>query len=186
MRLTARVKGFTLIELLIVISIVIVLSAAILPSFSNYIENQAIKQEQENIRNDLRSIQNKALAGTAADETVGGDPVRYWGVKFSDGSNSYFSFVSDVDSGCTSVTEGSPNFKDKYSVSDEMIIEAVNAHACVYFNMSNGNITTVNIDDDDGDGNNDILVGDADEFDTTCKGVNLHSYGMIQNINSCP
>ena len=64
MRKAALYYGFTMIELLIVVAIMSILTGAILPGFNSYVTNQNLRQAQEQIKNDLRSTQIKALAGS--------------------------------------------------------------------------------------------------------------------------
>ena len=66
MKVSARLfnfKGFTLIELLIVVTIMAVLTGALIPSFSKYIDNQNVRQALEQVKDDLRNTQNNALTG---------------------------------------------------------------------------------------------------------------------------
>ncbi len=53
--------GFTLIELLIVIAIIGVLSAISIPSFSTFTTNQRLSQAAKQVKQDLRSAQNRAI-----------------------------------------------------------------------------------------------------------------------------
>lgn len=55
--------GFTLIELLIVISITGVLAGIGLASYNQFNRKQILDQTAKNVKNDLRLIQSKALAG---------------------------------------------------------------------------------------------------------------------------
>ena len=48
--------GFTLVELLIAVSIITILSAFLIPGFTNYIDSQNIVQAQEVFKSDLRTI----------------------------------------------------------------------------------------------------------------------------------
>jgi len=59
MRISAR--GFTLIELLIVIAIIGILTAIAIPSFSSFNTNQRLSQAAKQVKNDLRSAQNRAI-----------------------------------------------------------------------------------------------------------------------------
>lgn len=170
----ARDKGFTLIELLIVVSIIIILSGALLPSFVTYISNQTLKQAQEQVRNDLRSVQNNALAGTSADEIVDGDKVQYWGVKFDADSPSYVVFISDSNTNPDCNTPGPT--KNTYKLTGDTFVKT---GGCVFFDMKNGNIssspTTLT----------QVIVGYED--DSACLGVTLSKFGMIQNSTAaCP
>ncbi|EKE00451.1 MAG: hypothetical protein ACD_22C00018G0001, partial [uncultured bacterium] len=97
---THTVGAFTLIELMIVVGIIAILTSIMIPSFNFYIANQNLKQAQEQIKNDLRTVQNKALTGAlSADASA---PL-YWGVKFTDNSTKYTYFTSHTAdaSGCS-------------------------------------------------------------------------------------
>lgn len=104
--------GFTLIELLVVISIIAIITGAIVPNFNTYIKNQNLRQSGDQIKTDLRSIQNRALTGVGYDIYKG-----YWGVKFDTGISTtrYYYFTvdktADLQTACNSAsTEGSKQF----------------------------------------------------------------------------
>lgn len=46
-----------------VVSIIAIIGGGIIPSFSQYLNDQNLKQAQEQLKSDLRTIQNKALTG---------------------------------------------------------------------------------------------------------------------------
>ena len=75
-------RGFSFIELLIVVSLITLVSGAILPGFNSYIRTQNLKQAAEQIAGDLRTVQNKALSGVLSSEPS----VAYWGASSSSGS----------------------------------------------------------------------------------------------------
>ncbi len=75
--------GFTLIELLIVIAIIGILAVASIPTFSDFLNSQRLSQAAKQVKNDLRSVQNRALNGI---KSASGDKV--WGARFY-GSNLY-------------------------------------------------------------------------------------------------
>ena len=79
--------GFTLIELLIVIAIIGILAAISIPSFSTFTTNQRLSQAAKQVKNDLRSAQNRAINGVK--DSAGN---KVWGISF-DGSNSYAIFT---------------------------------------------------------------------------------------------
>ena len=56
-------SAFTLVELLIVIAVVGVLSAASIPVFSSFTNSQRLSQAAKDVKNDLRSAQNRAING---------------------------------------------------------------------------------------------------------------------------
>ena len=89
MKVSARKRsptlGFTLIELLIVIAIIGVLSAISIPSFSNFNNNQRLSQAAKQVKNDLRSAQNRAI------NNVDG---KMWGIYFG-GAGMYIIFACD-------------------------------------------------------------------------------------------
>ena len=75
-------KGFSFVELLIVVSLITLISGAVLPGFNSYIRTQNLKQAAEQIAGDLRTVQNKALSGVLSSEPS----VAYWGASSSSGS----------------------------------------------------------------------------------------------------
>jgi len=96
MKLLNRSCAFTLIELLLVISIITIVTGASIPTFSNYLKNQIIKNAVDQFRNDLRTIQNKSLTGSMSDSLVYGGPlvspggsVKYWAIKWWNGTGRY-------------------------------------------------------------------------------------------------
>ncbi|MCX6783530.1 MAG: prepilin-type N-terminal cleavage/methylation domain-containing protein [candidate division WWE3 bacterium] len=66
--------GFTLVELLIVIAVMVVIFAAIIPSFNNFTKSQYLEQATQQLINDLRSAQSKAQQGVS----VGGATAYCW------------------------------------------------------------------------------------------------------------
>ena len=75
-------KGFSFVELLIVVSLITLISGAVLPGFNSYIRTQNLKQAAEQIAGDLRTVQNKSLGGVLSSEPS----VAYWGASSSSGS----------------------------------------------------------------------------------------------------
>ena len=55
--------GFTLIELLVVITLFGIVSTLITASYTTFERNQRIRNATQTLKNDLRLVQNKALAG---------------------------------------------------------------------------------------------------------------------------
>lgn len=56
-------RGFTLIELLVVITLFGIVSTLVTASYITFERNQRIRNATQTLKNDLRLIQNKALAG---------------------------------------------------------------------------------------------------------------------------
>ncbi len=71
--------GFTLIELLIVIAIIGILTAIAIPSFSSFNTNQRLSQAAKQVKNDLRSAQNRAINGVKDSNGY-----KVWGIWFAD------------------------------------------------------------------------------------------------------
>src|SRR3989344_5335694 len=64
-------KGFGLIEFMIVITVFGIATAVITASFLTFERNQRLKSAASMLKNDIRLVQNKALAG---DKGLVGDP----------------------------------------------------------------------------------------------------------------
>lgn len=136
--LLMRNKAFTLIELMISVTIITIVSAGIIPAFSKYIRNQNLRQAQEQLKSDLRSIQNKALTGALSDQIVGAENMKYWGVKFENNSSEYQIFIASVDTVCpdpipSGQFQGSENFSDTITVRSTT--------GCIFFDVSDGGIS---------------------------------------------
>lgn len=136
--------GFTLVELLIVITIIVIITGALIPSFTGYIKNQNLKQTQEQLKSDIRSIQNKALTGALSDEFINGtDPVNFWAIKFTTGSNDYDYFVStdDTSSDCPDSIPAD-QYQNSDDIPSDMEIKSGSGKSCMFFNILNGDVTT--------------------------------------------
>jgi len=84
-RIQSPTFGFTLIELLVVIAIVGILAAASIPVFSSFTTSQRLSQAAKQVKNDLRSAQNRAI------NNIDG---KIWGIYFG-GSGAYYIFACD-------------------------------------------------------------------------------------------
>jgi prepilin-type N-terminal cleavage/methylation domain-containing protein len=190
MKLSAQF-GFTLIELMVVIGLVAILSGAILPNFSTYINNQNRKQAQEQVKSDLRTIQNRALTGVGYTSTD-----THWGIYFGVGSSTY-SFLKIVGpikdaSTCIASTEKSNILPANHVI--RTIPDPLNTNAfCVFFSFDNGDMTWVT---DDGSVKTDCATNGPSPCNiyigtptgTTCSLVGLNSAGLIINNSetTCP
>jgi len=130
--------GFTLIELLISVTIITIITAGIVPAFSNYIRNQNLKQAQEQLKSDLRTVQNKALTGALSDQTVGGSGslMKYWVIKFVNDSNIYSYFIAAVNTTCPNIP---PNNQGNGSFTS--IIKVQSSGGCLFFSVDDGGIS---------------------------------------------
>ncbi|MEA2020829.1 MAG: prepilin-type N-terminal cleavage/methylation domain-containing protein [Patescibacteria group bacterium] len=79
--------GFTLIELLVVVALIGILTAITLPYFGDFARSQTLNQGVEQIKSDLRTVQNRAQNGI--DKKDGSTEYFWWGVDFDSGSGSY-------------------------------------------------------------------------------------------------
>lgn len=157
-------KGFTLIELLIVVSIIGVLSSAMIPSFNNYIKNQNVKQAREQLKSDLRNIQTNALTNAASVGSTLSNP--YWGLVFVNGTNTYYYFstassASDYTTCLTYIVAA-----NKYTLPNNVLI---NSSACVLFQPSTGSrISTLY---------GPVVIKESSSATYEC--ININSEGLI-------
>lgn len=174
MKSSARNLGFTLVEILLVVSIIAVLSAFLIPSFSNYTESQSIRQGTEILKSDLRTAQNKALTGV---NSVSGN-ANYWGVKISsDNESSYEFFYSTSNTSCDAVnitvSSTSKNLPGNVAVRGE-------GGVCVFFDRRNGDANFV------GQADNKLHVGmSSGSIENACEGVEVNSAGMMLVFDDC-
>ncbi len=134
MNLPKNSKGFTLIELLISVSIIAIISGGIIPSFSGYIKNQNLKQAQEQIKSDLRSIQNKALTGSLSSSS---SSPSHWGIRFVNDSDTYTYFISTSNNICSD-----PSFVfDQGTGKIPNGVKIANFTGCIFFSFQNGDIS---------------------------------------------
>ncbi len=173
-------SGFTLIELMISVGILTLLSAAMIPSFNTYINNQNVSQGLEQVKSDLRSVQNKALTGTEFDRTTN---TTYWGMKFGNGSNTYqwrvFTGVINASS-CTSAANWSTASTSTQLNSDVVI--AGPAHKCVFFSFANGDVLFYNGTAfiNCNTSTCSINVKRSSDTSATCRNVIINTPGLIQ------
>lgn len=168
-RSTRKNSGFTLLELMIVVAIVAAVTGFTVPNFSNYVEQQNLRQSQDQIKSDLMTTQLQAL--NSVKESVA-DPT-YWGVFFEAGETKYAYLVTNVAAGelanLCSTTLGSAAWTnaDK-SESLPADIEIKN-DVCVFYSFENGNATTVL--------GTSVVFGYPSE--TTCFSVSVNEAGAI-------
>ncbi|RJR27398.1 prepilin-type N-terminal cleavage/methylation domain-containing protein [candidate division WWE3 bacterium] len=142
-----KTSGFTLVELLVVVTIIVLVTGALIPSFAGYIRNQNVKQAQEQLKSDMRNIQNKALTGTLSDTTIGPNPVEYWGIRFNSGagtgSNRYEFFISDTNTTCPDPIPVA-QAQGHSEIQNTLEIKVTGGFRCMYFSIRDGSINTVN------------------------------------------
>ena len=163
-------NAFTLIELLLVVSIVIILTGSLLPGFSTYIENQSVKQAQEQLKSDLRFVQNRAISNTAAlDEVAAGILPAFWGMRFITGSESYEYFITDSDASCPPTNYVLKGKSNNFSSEVEL-----KSNYCVFFDMRDGRITKNNLTTYP----LTVIVGRVDAT-SGCKRLYLYENGFV-------
>lgn len=83
----SQFNAFTLVELMISISIIAILTAAAIPSFTDFSKSQTLIQNFKTLKSDLRIAQSRSISGS----TVGG-AAKAWGIYFdsSAGSNTQY------------------------------------------------------------------------------------------------
>jgi len=178
MKISAQRSGFTLVELLISVSIILILSGILIPSFSGYLNNQNILQGVEQLKSDLRTLQNKALTRVGADTGA-----KYWGLKIaSDSANKYYFFNStgnaqnpDCDLASTSTAS--------VKLPGEVIIRngpSAGSGFCVFFSIVNGDVNMVK---PQGALSNRISLGYAGSG-SNCRAVEINSAGMMKLVNN--
>jgi prepilin-type N-terminal cleavage/methylation domain-containing protein len=168
MRKAALYYGFTMIELLIVVAIMSILTGAILPGFNSYIINQNLRQAQEQLKNDLRSTQIKALAGSFSDNLN----VKYWGVHFrpDSGTYDYFTSLNTTDPILCTDSYNTTTYILR-SVSTKLPSDlryTGSSHRCVFFNNDNGDIVNTGA----------VIVG-ASGATSNCRRVEMNGPGRI-------
>ena len=162
-------RGFTLIELLIVISLVTIITGAVIPSFNSYIDNQGVKQAQETIKDDLRTVQNKALNGEKATVELGtpAETVEYWGIEFSQDSTTYTTFISTDQSTCNGGATRQDEVTSRPLPGGNVVRSPDD---CVWFSFANGDATS---------SNGTITVGPLVGGNDVCRRVVAASSGLI-------
>ncbi|NMB70344.1 prepilin-type N-terminal cleavage/methylation domain-containing protein [candidate division WWE3 bacterium] len=186
---SAQNYGFTLVELLLVITIMLIMAGAMIPSFNGYLKNQSLKQAQERLKSDLRSVQNKALTGALYDRTVlvGAvqQPVTHWGVRFNNNSRRYDFFIARATNAAQFATECAnyalaDRFQNFEELPEEMIFKSPTG--CLYFSFLNGGISTSVT-------TSPVYFGySASNAAGNCRSMQFNPSGLVFNTNvgTCP
>jgi len=165
-------RGFTLVELLLVVSLIAVLSSFLIPGFSTYIDIQNIRQAQEQIKNDLRTVQNNALSGVGSSSPS----VAYWGLKISSQNAANYGFFKSAAAN-SSACSGAAIEQNSTNLPGNVVVMG-SSGACVFFSLRNGDAVTTGLT------NSTIKVGYAGQ--AACSGVQINSAGMIRGVDLCP
>ena len=178
-----RIEGFTLVELLIAISIVVVLSGVLIPGFSRYSNTQNLRQSQEQLKSDVRSIQNRALSGMSATITV-----THWGVKFTPDASRYGYFTTNSPTGATCNGVSPTDWSESLPAD---ILTRNNSTNCMYFSFNNGDMLFYNgagIVNDCANDCNTCRIPVGYDTSTTCEWVGVNQGGLIKSLASaaCP
>ena len=171
---TATSAGLTFVELLIVVSIITVLSAAAIPGFNTYITNQNLKQSVEQIKSDLRTVQNNVLGGAMAAEPG----VEYWGIDFS--TTPYRFKTYDFSGGFPSEQQAGKNLVGDVEVKNAPII---------LFEMFTGNAFVPGVTRCDNTGSNcSIIIGASSASGNECSSIRVNSAGALLKVEGvvCP
>lgn len=157
-----------MVELLVVVSIIAILTGALIPSFSGYTKNQALRQAQEQLVNDLFTAQNNALAGRK--NTVTPASVTHWGLRFNTTTPTrHYEFVTTQDSTFTANTCTNATSERKVSLSESMEV-AGNSAQCIFFSLRNGNSSS----------NTTQLVRVKRTGTTPCYEISISVVGLIK------
>lgn len=170
-------SGFTLIELLIVMTIISILTAGVVPAFTTYIKNQTLKQAQEQLKSDMRTIQNRALTGALSDQLIGSLPMKYWAMRFTGGSNVYDYFISADSNSCpASIPAGQFQGNEKFDPKIKVQNLGVGSRGCLFFSVEDGGISVLGFTS----GTTAVIIGYSP---TDKKQVSFNGTGLIFSTN---
>lgn len=163
-------NAFTLLELLISVSLIMILSAGIVPAFVSYLKSQNVRQAKMQVKNDLRLLQSNALTGSNSEELVGGVKPNYWGVRFQVNQTSYSYFIS-VDAGCPPASSATKGQSELLSGSSKVI----GSDVCMFFSFGNA------------DSPSQGTVTLSDSSGSKCASVTVNTNGLITSADiTCP
>jgi len=168
-------KAFTLIELLIVISLITAITGATIPSFVGYIKSQNVKQAREQVKSDLRSLQNNALTNSVPLGVTPTTPI-FWGVRFLASSADYYYFATPVNvnasnyNTCSSYIPGGSLMK--FTLPSNVFS---NTNTCIIFDSNAGGTAMSNFNTTNGYG----FVALRDTASTVFECIKIYSSGLI-------
>jgi len=168
--------GFTLVELLIVVVIISVLTGAMIPGFSTYIRNQNLRQAQETLLGDLRSVQNRAISGTGSDAGV-----NFWGINITSAAASSYTYFASENSG--SCAPGGVYLNQGTSQAFANAITINNSQGCLFFSIENGDASFVGLPACPAGALSGMTCINICDSPTSCRYVGLNANGLMRASN---
>ncbi|HSX39429.1 MAG TPA: type II secretion system protein [Candidatus Saccharimonadales bacterium] len=172
-----KTTGFTLIELLVVVSLIAIITGAIVPTFSAYIQNQNVRQAQEQIKSDLRTVENRALTGYGNSSGT----IQYWGLLIrQDNATSYYYFSSATNdlAACNAASTAEKSNTIPGSV---VIRNGVASNWCIFFSLLNGDVSVIKAGYSSGAF---PVISVGSQTGTNCGYVSLNSAGLITKTSA--
>lgn len=189
-------SGFTLVELLVVISIILIITGTMIPAFNVYTDSQNVKQAQERLKSDIKTLQIRALTESSNAQTT--QDIQYWVLKFNQARSKSYEYYttaidvtnfssSDLQTVCNnalsqmSLIDSSSNLPSNTEVITG--VAGRNAPRCLFFSTKNADmVTTPTTTTCSGvaDAETCLKVSNDGATDTSCKLVGLNSYGLVK------
>jgi prepilin-type N-terminal cleavage/methylation domain-containing protein len=176
-------KGFTLVELVVTITLIVLMAGSAIPSFNSYLNNQALKQAQEQIKSDIRTVQNKAITSAAADFKIGGTTTpTYWGVRFNNHSTDYLYFIArnNTPAECNLITtsDATGRYQGKGTLPSSMYVYSNTF--CLFFAIKDGAVSTTTTSTTTSISHMNFGYTST----ATCRSIYWTSVGAVYNTNS--
>lgn len=168
-------KGFTLVELVVVIAIIATISGFIIPNFSGYIESQNLRQAQDQVKTDLRTLQLRALNGQEEGVT---DPL-YWGAIFLPDEDHYRFFVtanSNTGTACSDAQAAWLSLTRSKTIAGDVLVRNTST-LCIFFSFENGDACVETT------GNPYVSLDYAAESESNAHAVSVNGAGNVYILN---